>query len=150
MNMEELNLSSMEEILLYAINQENEAGLFYAKEAKRTSKIELKMIWEQLSHDEVRHKAILSSLLENLKEEDQQISYSSKEVTNYTAIDIPEKEYTDIENAIILAINNENDAYFLYKHLADKVSNLTHKKVLETLAYEELKHRESLVIELNA
>lgn len=148
--MEEMNFKSMEEILEFAIKEESDAGVFYGEQAKKTTNIELKMVWEQLAHDEIRHKAILSGLLEKLEKGDESITFASKDVSNYVPVDIPNKAYSDMEKAIIAAINNENDAYFMYKHLSEKVSNSVQKNVLQTLAIEELKHRDSLLVELKA
>lgn len=148
--MEEMNFKSMEEILVFAIKEESDAGVFYGEQAKKTTNIELKMIWQQLAHDEIRHKAILSGLLEKMEKGEEEITFSSKEVTDFKPVEIPNKTYSDMEEAIITAVQNENDAFFMYKHLSEKVSNPTHKNVLQTLAVEELKHRDSLLVELNA
>ena len=146
--MENMNFNSIEEILNYAIKEEEDAGIFYGEQAKKTTKLELKKVWEQLSHDEIRHKAILSGLLEQMQSGNEIITFSGKDVKDYVPFERADKAYSDMDEAIIEAIKNENDAYFMYKNISEKVSNPFHSKVLLTLANEELKHKESLIYEL--
>ncbi len=148
--MEELKFKSIEEILQYAINEESEAGIFYGEQAKQTTNLELKKVWEQLSHDELRHKAILSALLEKMENGEELITYSNEDVKDYIPFNPKVKEYNEMEMAIITAIQNENNAYFMYKHLSEKVANTNHSNILLTLANEELKHKQSLMYELGS
>lgn len=147
--MEDLNFNSIEEILKFAINEEAKAGAFYAEQAKQTTNIELKKVWEQLSHDELRHKAILSGLLEKQEIGEEEVIYSSKNVKDYIPFNPKVRDYNQMEMAIITAIQNENNTYFMYKHLGQKVVNPSYSKILLTLANEELKHKKSLMLELD-
>jgi len=147
--MENMNFKSMEEILLFAIKEEEDASIFYGEQAKKTSAIELKMVWEQLSHDELRHKAILSGLLEKMEKGEETITFTSKDIKDYIEEEIPNREYSEMEKAIIQAVQNENDAFYMYRYLSTKVSNPNHSNILQTLANEELKHKQSLLVELN-
>lgn len=137
---------SLKDILLFAIDQEAEAGIYYEQKARETIKIELKQVWQQLAHDELRHKTILTELLEKMDE--LHLTASVKEIHKYTPENLPEREYSEIELAIIDGINNENEAYFMYKNMAETVTNESYKAILLRLALEELKHKESLLVEL--
>lgn len=149
--MKNLVFKSIEEIVVFAINEENDAHIFYANQAKITTNFELKLIWEQLSHDEIRHKMILTSLLEQMeKEEEHNIrTYSTEDIKDFVPIEIPTKEYSETEKIIISAVEKENDAYYLYLNLAKEMTDSAHKHLLLTLAKEELKHKQSLLKELN-
>ena len=148
--MEELSFNSMEEILLYAINEEEGAYIFYGEQAKKTNKPELKSMLERLSMDELRHKDILSNLFRRLeKEGEENITFRNRDVTDYTPEYIPEREYSAMEEVIINAIQDENNTFFMYRYLASKMNHPKHKEIFQTLASEELKHRDDLLIELN-
>jgi rubrerythrin len=147
--METIDFISTDEIIRFAIKEESDASAYYAQQAKMTSIITLKMLWEQLSNDEIRHKTILSSLLEKMENGDKSLTFNSQDLNNLSLPKIPEKEYSEEEKVIIQAIYKENDAFFMYKTLSENITNAVHKNILQTLAKEELKHCESLLIELN-
>ncbi len=146
--MSELNFKSIKDVLSFAIAEEQDSHLYYKCQAKKAPKIELKVIWEQLANDEVRHAAILSELLEKVELGDES-SFTKKDMPDFVDVHIPEGNYSEMDLIIIDAIKKENEAYFMYKNLATKMIEEKHKDVLITLALEELKHKDDLHRELN-
>lgn len=140
--------NSIEEILNFAVQEEESAGEFYKEQFKKTTNVELRSLWQQLSNDEVRHKAILLNVLDKLEQGIVIEKYSVSKIPDYKPVELPDKKWTEIESAIITAIQNENEAYFMYSNLAEKMLIAEHKTLLLTLASDEYKHREALLKEL--
>lgn len=140
--------NSIEEIIHFAIEEEQSAGEFYKEQSLKTTNVELRSIWQQLSNDEVRHKSVLLNILDKLEDGIVIEKFSIAKIPNYKPVELPEKEWNETEEAIISAIKNENEAYFMYTELAEKMKTEEHKNVLLTLANEEYKHREALLREL--
>jgi rubrerythrin len=149
--MENLVFDSIEDILQYAIDEEESAGLFYEEQARKCVKIELRTIWQQLSNDEIRHKAILSDILQEIKNEGH-FNFKSMDLNqlpDHQTVEIDDSSFDETRKVFLEAMKNENDAYFMYKNLALKMPNENHQKVLIVLASEELKHKDALLKELN-
>lgn len=141
--MKELYFNSLSDILQFAINEEKEAYQFYTQQARKTVDLELKLIWEQLATDEIKHKAQLSNILE--LEENTQAFFSNLKMIDFEKVEIPQKSFSGEEKIILQAVENENEAYFMYKNLADRVNDEKSKNILLTMANEELKHKMSLL-----
>ncbi len=146
--MSELKFNSINEILSFAITEEHEAHLYYTTQAKKAQIVELRMIWQQLANDELRHESILSELLEKVEGGNESF-FTNKDMPDYVAVKFPENDYSEVDLVIMEAIKKENDAYFMYKNLALKMNNEKHKDVLISMAHEELKHKETLLKELD-
>ena len=95
--MKDLVFNSIEEILAFAINEEVQANIYYENQAKKTTDLELKMVWQQLAHDELRHKAVLTLLLEKIESGDGIETYSEKDITDYVPVKFPTREYSDTD-----------------------------------------------------
>lgn len=146
--MSELNFKSIKDVIAFAMSEEHDAHIYYTNQVKKAKSIELRMIWQQLANDEVRHEAILSDMLDKVEQNDEG-SYSKKDMPDYVEVQFPEKEYSEIDQIIIDAIKKENEAYFMYKNLALKMTEEKYQNVLITMAMEEFNHKEALYKELN-
>jgi rubrerythrin len=147
--MKDLVFNSIEDILAFAIKEEVEANIYYENQAKKTTNFELKLVWKQLAHDELRHKAVLTMLLEKIEKGGKLETYSAKDITDYAPLKFPPMEYSDTEKIIMNAAQKENEAFYLYSYLSKKMTEVLHQRILFSLAEEELKHKESLLKELD-
>lgn len=140
--------NSIEEIINFAIEEEENAGEFYKTQSQKTSNVELRSLWQQLSNDEVRHKAMLLNVLDKLNGGILLDKYMISKIPEFKPVELPEKKWNEIEEAIISAVKNENEAYFMYSNLAQKMKTDEHKNILLSLAADEYRHREALLKEL--
>ena len=133
--------SSLEEILDYAIDLEQQAADFYIKLAPKMSKPRLRGLFLNFSREEERHKVRLMEVRHTGKK----LSGSEQEVDEMHIADfVPAIEPSldmDEKDALLLAMNEEKAAFRIYKTLADKTHNDAFKKVFEILAQEEAKHK---------
>ena len=137
-----MKFKSVDEVLEFAIIEEEKAHDFYMELAKKTQKAWMKKTFEQFAQEEMEHKALLLSvkaggelkpvegkildlkILETLKEED---------ITNL--------EQVDYEDALKIAMQKEKEAYLLYMNLAQQVEDPKIRNLFERLAQEEANHK---------
>ncbi len=137
-----MKFKSVDEVLEFAIIEEEKAHDFYIELAKKTQKAWMKKTFEQFAQEEMEHKALLLSvkaggelkpvegkildlkILETLKEED---------ITNL--------EQVDYEDALKIAMQKEKEAYLLYINLAQQVEDPKIRSLFERLAQEEANHK---------
>ncbi len=137
-----MKFKSVDEVLEFAIIEEEKAHDFYMELAKKTQKAWMKKTFEQFAQEEMEHKALLLSvkaggelkpvegkildlkILETLKEED---------ITNL--------EQVDYEDALKIAMQKEKEAYLLYMNLAQQVEDPKIRSLFERLAREEANHK---------
>ena len=135
------SFSSLEDILDFAINLEQQAVDFYVKLAPRMSHPRLRGLFLNFSREEERHKVKLMEVRHTGKK----LTGSTKEVEQLHIADfVPAIEPTaemDEKDALLLAMNEEKAAFRIYKTLAEKTNNDAFKKVFEILAQEEAKHK---------
>ncbi len=133
--------NSIDEILDFAINAEQEAVDFYTQLSSIVVNAEMKSTFLELAKEEMEHKA----KLKKVKEEKVFESSGQEKVTDLKIADYVEKvkpspdmEYSD---ALKLAMRKEKAAFRLYSALADRASKPELRKVFEELANEEAKHK---------
>ena len=137
-----MNFNSIEEVLDFAIIEEEKAHDFYMELAKKTKKPWMKKTFEQFAQEEMEHKALLLGvkaggelkpvegkildlkILETLKDED---------ITNL--------EQVDYEDALKIAMQKEKEAYLLYMGLAEQVEDGRIRELFLRLAQEEANHK---------
>lgn len=133
-------MNTVDEILDYAIDQEQQAADFYADVAQRAETPGMKKLLLDFSEEEQRHK----KLLQEVKVGDHELT-PEQEVLDLKIVDyMVEVEATDdisYQDALIIAMKRERAAYQLYSDMAAKVPDSHLKEVLEGLAKEEAKHK---------
>ncbi len=132
---------SLEEILDFAIDLEQQAMDFYVKLAPRMSSPRLRGLFLNFSREEERHKV---KLLE-VRHVGAKLRPATDKVDELHIADfIPAIEPTpDMgeKEALLLAMNEEKAAFRIYQALAENTKNEDFKKVFEILAQEEAKHK---------
>lgn len=132
--------SSIEEILDFAINNEQVAVDFYIKLAEKFNEKSMKDTFEDFAKEEMGHKARLTSIKEKGLFDMPVEQVMDLKISDFLvrADTNAEMSYTD---ALTLAMKREKAAYKLYLRLAEKAPNKEMAKVFNGLAQEEAKHK---------
>ncbi len=132
--------NSINEVLDFAMNSEQEAVDFYTSLASRMQNQEMKDVFLQFAQEEVGHKARLQKIKdEGLFDMDMEKVRDLK-IADYV---VRSKATDDMEyqDALVLAMKREKAAFKLYSNLADRTDHDELKKVFQALAVEESKHK---------
>jgi rubrerythrin len=137
-----MNFGSIDEILKFAIDKENEAVDFYQSQAAKATKASLKEIFESFAKEEQKHAALLSDISGNKEKIE---SYEFKKIPDLKISDyMVEKDYEEgmpMPEILKVAMKREEKAVKLYQTLADQTDNADAKKVFLMLVQEESKHK---------
>ena len=140
------SFNSIDEILLFAINSEQESVDFYSRLSSQVNNPEMKQIFRQYAHEEMGHKAKLMTIRETgLMSVSNEIINDLK-ISDYM-VDVfpgPEMKY---DEALVLAMKKEKAAFRLYLDLSEMTSDPESKAVFMSLALEESKHKLRFEIE---
>jgi rubrerythrin len=132
----------MEEILRFAIRKEADAAMGYRIAAERANPGTRKLL-EELAKEEDTHKKKLEML--DLKKVGQmEIKEARGLGLSETMEDIPSSPELTFEEALRMAIKNEERSQKLYAAAAKLVTDSNLKKLLLVLAQEESTHKERL------
>jgi len=132
---------SVNEILDFAINAEQEAVDFYTNLAQRQSNNMLKSLLMEFAGEEIKHKARLVQIKQDgvfdleVSERVPDLKISDYVVSAKAS---PEMNYAD---ALILAMKKEKSAFKLYMALSERTNNENLKAIFIALAVEESKHK---------
>lgn len=131
---------NINDILVFAIEQEQKAVEFYTHLASVSNSPDMKQVFEDFAKEEISHKARLTQIridgIMTLAEE----KVHDLKIAEYTVPEEP-TENMKYEDALRLAMNKEKAAFKLYSTLADRVENTNLKKLFALLAIEESKHK---------
>lgn len=131
---------SVENILDFAIEKEQEAANFYMDLAEKMATGGMKKIFEEFSREEMRHKEKLMGVKSG-----KQLKLSGKKVTDLKIgdylVDVEATPDMTYQDALILAMKNEKAAYKLYNELANLADDEEIKNLMLSLAQEEAKHK---------
>ncbi len=137
---------SLDEILDFAMNSEQEAVDFYTELADKQRNRQIRELFLEFAQEEVSHKARLQKI-----KEEQLFDLQTEPVTDLKISDYvvsrkpsPELSYAD---ALVLAMKKEKAAFKLYTALAERTGNTGLSKVFQALALEESRHKLRFEIE---
>ena len=133
-------MNTVDEILDYAIGQEQEAADFYASMADTAEQHGMKDVFMEFSREEERHR----DKLLNVKGGEHELSAHQEvidlKISDYL-VEVEAKKDISYQDALIIAMKRERAAYQLYSDLAEKVSEDKLREVFLGLAKEEAKHK---------
>ena len=137
---------TINDILDFAIDSEQEAVEFYSTLASNATNMEMKTVFEQFAKEEMGHKAMLMKIKseDTFEIRDQQIV--DLKIADYL-VDIEASPDMSYEEALIVAMKKEKSAFRLYTNLAAKAPNDKMKNIFLSLAQEESKHKLRFEIE---
>ena len=137
---------SLDDILQYAIGQEDEAAQLYARLATQTKKPGMRQLFEGFAREEEGHKAKLMTIkAEKLLQPPSGQTVDMK-ITDYL-VEPEADSKMGYRDALILAMKREKAAFRLYSDLAEQCADPGLKATLLSLAQEEAKHKLRFEIE---
>lgn len=131
---------SVDDILDFAIDREQEAVDFYTNAAGTVEKDWMKQVFEQFAREEKGHKAKLQAVKKGAKLMPHQEKVMDLKVGDYLA-EVELAETMTYQQMLILAMKREKVAFKLYTDLAGKVDDEDVKNLFLGLAQEEAKHK---------
>ena len=131
---------SVDDLLDFAIKEEEGAAAFYSKLASKMDRPWMKKIFEDFAKEELGHKGKLVNI-----KADGATSLPKDKVLNlklgdYLVVDEPSDDM-DYQQALVLAMKKEKAAFKLYSDLAEVAEDEALRDLLLGLAQEEAKHK---------
>ncbi|MGD2075135.1 MAG: ferritin family protein [Gammaproteobacteria bacterium] len=133
-------MNTVDEILDYAIDQEEQAAAFYASLAQRAEKAGLKDVLLDFSREEQTHKERLLAVKQGERNLTPEQNVIDLKISDYL-VDVDASDDISYQDALIVAMKREKAAYRLYTDMSEKVSDGELKQVFVGLAKEEAKHK---------
>jgi rubrerythrin len=138
-------LKTIEDIIEYAIEQEDQANSFYEHLAREAPKPELHEALKNFAADEFRHKLRLEGV------RDGQVELTREEVGTFHIAEkigpVNARKDMSYKELLEYAIKKEAEAERLYLKLAEVTKHKEWKKLFTLLAQEEARHKFNLEIE---
>lgn len=144
-----MKFGSVDEILDFAIEKEEEAAQFYTDLANKMAPANMKEVFENFAKEEKRHKEKLllvkgGKKLLSSKERVMDLKIGDHLVEVDTTTEVSELTY---QEALIIAMKAEKTAYKLYNDLANSTEDAQLTDLFLSLAQEEAKHKLRFEIE---
>ena len=133
-------MNSVDEILDYAIDQEQQAADFYASLAGRAEKAGMKEVLMDFAEEEKRHKEVLLAVKNGEHELTPEQEVLDLKISDYL-VEVDATDDISYQDALIVAMKRERAAYELYSDMAEKVPESKLREVFTGLAREEAKHK---------
>jgi rubrerythrin len=133
-------MNSIDEILDYAIEQEQIAADFYADLAGRAEKAGMKDILLEFSAEENRHKERLLAVKTGKRELTPEQEVLDLKISDYL-VEVDATDDISYQDALIIAMKRERAAYELYSDMAEKIPAGHLREVFTGLAREEARHK---------
>jgi rubrerythrin len=133
-------MNTVEEILDFAIDQEEQAAAFYADLATRAQKAGMKDILLEFSREEQRHKDRLVAVKQGDHALVPQQQVIDLKLSDYL-VEVDASADISYQDALIVAMKRERAAFQLYTDMGEKVTDSELKTVFIGLAKEEAKHK---------
>ena len=141
------NFQSVDEILEFAIKDEQRAANLYIDLAKRSRSNEMRRTFLQFSQEELGHK----KKLERIRTGGQIVVSDTKvqdlKIGDYVVEVRTSRDDLSYQEALIIAMKEEKAAFKLYSDLAARTDDAAAREVLLMLAQEEARHKLRFEIE---
>lgn len=133
-------MNTVDEILDFAIGQEQQAADFYTELSDKAKQAGMKRVLLDFANEEMRHKALLEDVKAGEHELAPEQEVLDLKISDYL-VEVDAHKHISYQDALIVAMKRERAAYQLYSDMAAKVPESHLKEVLEGLAKEEAKHK---------
>jgi rubrerythrin len=140
------NFESIEELLDFAIGEEEAAAAFYEKLAAKMDRRWMQEIFEQFSREEKGHKAKLLRIKSGELPAPPLQKVIDLKIGDYL-VDADLSAEMDYQEALIVAMKKEKEAFRMYTDLASVADDERVRDLLLSLAQEEAKHKLRFEIE---
>ena len=135
-----MNKDNIDEILDFAISQEEKDSHFYLEMSERMSKLWMKKAFKEFAEEEQGHKAKLIAIKDGKLLAPSREKIMDLRISDYL-IDIEPTPHMEYQEALILAMKKEKASYRIYMDLASRVDDENLRNTLLMLAQEEAKHK---------
>ena len=140
------NFKDNNEILDFAIENEQTSIDFYTKLAKETNNRQIQELFDEFAKEEEKHKYRLTKIKEDKKVVLQEHDIIDMKISDYF-VSKPKTKELSYQEALILAMKREKAAFKLYKKLSEMTEDAELKEIFLQLANEEAKHKMNFEIE---
>jgi rubrerythrin len=141
-----MKLDSVEAILQFAMQQEQQAHDLYMGLARQAKTPNMKATFEAFAQEEAGHKAKLQAV-----QDGRQLLSAERKILDLRIGDhleaVEASTDLDYQDALILAMKAEKNAYRMYHSLAQATDDAATKELLLGLAQEEAQHKLRFEIE---
>jgi len=140
------NFESINEILDFAINAEQEAVDFYNQLASNSKTADMKKVFVEFAQEEMGHKARLIKIKNEGAYQLKKEEITDLKIADYL-VNIKPTPNMSYQEALVLAMKKEKSAFKLYLELSNRAQNSQMKDLFLSLAQEESKHKLRFEIE---
>ena len=133
-------MNTVDEILDYAIDQEQQAADLYASLAARAEKAGMKKMLLEFAEEEKRHKERLLAVKTGERKLTPEKEVLDLKLSDYM-VNVDTSANISYQDALIVAMKKERAAFELYSDMGKKVPDANLKQVFAGLAKEESKHK---------
>ncbi len=138
---------TINDILDFAIDQEEQAVDFYNEMADNARSDDMKRIFEEFAREEMAHKAKLINVKKTGLYTSEVETVQDLKIADYVVVSKKTISQLTYEDALVLAMKKEKSAFKLYSNLAERAPNAEVKELFQALALEESKHKLSFELE---
>ena len=138
--------TSVDEVLDFAIKNEEEAAEFYTGLAERMDRPWMSKIFRQFAREEVGHKNKLIDIKAGKRLMPSEKKVLDLKIGDYL-VDVEPGPDMDYQGALVLAMKKEKMAFKMYTDLAESVDEESLQQTFLALAQEEAKHKLRFEIE---
>lgn len=140
-----LVFNTIDEVLDFAVNTEENAYRFYTEWAKKLADKPIQKVFEELAGEELKHKEYILDVKTGKVLTPSEKQIADLKISDYM-VDVNASIEMDYQDALTFAMHREKMAFKLYSHLSDISSDENMKSTFKFLAQEEAKHKLRLEI----
>jgi rubrerythrin len=140
---------SVNQILDFAINAEQEAVEFYNSLAINAKSEDMKTVFKEFAQEEMAHKAKLMNIKETGIFEKSTSHVTDLKIADFT-VNVAVTPDISYQDALIVAMKKEKSAFKLYLTLSERADSKDLKDIFRMLAQEESKHKLRFELEYDA
>lgn len=140
-----LKFKSVHEVLDFAIREEEEAYEFYKAWKEKLKLPGSQKVFDELAKEELKHKALLLEVKNGKKFQPSVERITDLKIAE-TVQDVKANPDNDYQDALIISMKKEKDAFRLYSDLAALAEDNQIQGLFFSLAQEEAKHKMKLEI----
>jgi rubrerythrin len=131
---------SVDEILDFAIGQEEQAAEFYTELSGRMDRPWMSEIFKEFAREEVGHKKKLLEVKSGKRLLAAEQKVLDLKIGDYL-VDVEPTDHMDYQQALVVAMKKEKKAFKMYIDLSAATDDANLKSVFMSLAQEEAKHK---------
>lgn len=131
---------SVDEVLDFAIQNEEEAAQFYTDLADKMDRAWMQQIFKDFAKEEQGHKRKLLDVKEGKHLQPAEKKVLDLKIADYLVDVVPSGDM-DYQSALVLAMKKEKKAFQMYSDLASSTDDENLKQTFLGLAQEEAKHK---------